>query len=197
MKKLICIYDSKLATKDTHSFMKAIQKGIEDVEFLDVNNPNVDWERYLEYSLAKIIEVLSLRPIQYKYEDRTINCLLYQNLENQGLPLVVEAILRTLGDIEGKEIVVINQSENLGIPLVKELMRRKATVHSFGSKTNVEFEMVDIIPDWIVTATGDETFKLDKEFLRHAKVIDLSNDTNIEDAIRNVNIVEVLKERLK
>ncbi|WP_455257706.1 hypothetical protein [Peptoniphilus asaccharolyticus] len=151
MKKLICIYDSKLATKDTHSFMKAIQKGVEDVEFLDVNNPNIDWISY-ETPFTK---TLALKPMESEYKGKTIsnlqnmalNFLIETSIDNQETPLVVEAILRTLGDVKGKDIVVINQSENLGIPLVAELMRRKATVHSFGSKTNVEFEMVDIIPD--------------------------------------------------
>lgn len=210
MKRLICIYDSKLANDGTYSFMKVIQKGIKDVEFLDVNNPNVDWEWYHDYSLAEIIEVLSLRPIQDKYEDRTINYLLRRNLENEGLPLVAEAILRVLGDVKGKSVVVLNQSMNIGIPLVAELMRKKATVLSVARGNSIKMMEGNIEnfshSDVLITATGNENYKFMEE-LEYSEfttdlIIDLSNDVDedfrkAKKIIRNVNIVEVLKERLK
>lgn len=211
MKRLICIYDSKLADKGTYSFMKAIRGKIKDVEFLDANNPNIDWKYYYKLYIFEGIKALTLRPMVYKDEfSDELAWLIAHDLDKMSKPLVVEAILRELGDIKGKSVVVLNQSENIGIPLVAELMRRKATVLSVAHGNSIKMMEGNIEnfshSDVLITATGNENYKFMEE-LEYSEfttdlIIDLSNDVDedfrkAKKIIRNVNIVEVLKERLK
>lgn len=205
MKELICIYDSKLADKGTHSFMKAIQNSIKGVEFLDVHNPNVDWNRYTVSFCANAIGILALKPIEGTYNNELLDSLIKHSLDKVDSPLVVEAILRVLGDVAGKDIVVINQSENLGIPLVVELMKRKAVITNLPRHKGI-FHMLNILEscEILITATGDNEFKISTKKTDFAMdiAIDLSDD--IEDGyphiyekhIKKVPIIEILKERL-
>lgn len=192
MKELICIYDSKLADKGTYSFIKAIQKEIEDIEVLDVNNPNVNWSRF--FYKFEVIETLAVRPLKSKYGNVEIDYLIECSIDNPENPLVVEAILKCIGDFKGKNFLIINQGEHLGIPLVKELMKLRANIMSVSRNFKPEF-MKGF--DYVVTATGDETFKFDTGIFGNAQIIDLSEDTDEANVIRRVPIIKAIKERLR
>lgn len=52
--------------------------------------------------------------------------------------------------------------------------------------------------DILVSASGDENFKIDESFTKNIPVkVDLSNDLEDENVIRSIPTVKILKERLK
>lgn len=196
MKKLLAIYDSKLSTKDTDSFMKVISKGIEKVEFIDINNPNIDWKKYYQEWYLELTEPLVLKPFD---KNKCINIeylreLIYWDMDKDK-PLVVDAILKTLGNITKKKIVIINQSQALGIPLVTKLVEQKNHVYSITKVNDIKNILNEISNiDVLISATGNKKFKYkcDAEM-----IIDLSSDIESNNKITRVPIIQVIKERLK
>lgn len=195
MKKLLAIYDSKLATKDTESFMKVISKGIKKVEFIDINNPNVDWKKYYQEWYQEHTEPLILTPFD---KNKCINIeylreLIYWDMD-KGNPLVVDAILKTLGNITKKKIVIINQSQAFGVPLVTKLVEQKNHVYSISRVDNIENMLNEISNiDVLISATGNNKFKCS---CNAEIIIDLSDDIESDNKITRVPIVQAIKERL-
>lgn len=115
------------------------------------------------------------------------------------LTITAEAIVRVVGDVKGRTVVIINQSDVLGIPLAKELIERGANVISLNSSYHCIdnlLTMTDV--DILVSASGKYEFKLDRILTRMIDVkVDLSDDLEDPIKITTVPTVEVLKDRLK
>lgn len=186
MDKLRVLYDSKLITKDSELYIKEIEKNIPSCIKTDIAYCN-EFKEQGNYILIK----------PYHKDFKVVGGNNIEFDEN-GLSVTAEAILRVMPeDLKGSRVYIINQSETVGIPLAVALMRKGATVTSMGSKSRVKFELLDAIPDIIISATGDEFFLLDETFTKRALIlIDLSHDLKDKRAWRNVPTVEVLKERL-
>lgn len=115
------------------------------------------------------------------------------------LTITAEAIIRVIGPVDKKTVVIINQSDVLGRPLAKELIERGANVISLNSSypcIDNLLTMTDI--DVLVSASGQGDFEMDRELTRMIDVkIDLSNDLEDPVKITSVPTIEVLKERLE
>lgn len=204
MRKLIAIYDGSIQDKNRDSYIKAILRNIENVVVvdyrnLDNNTPAIDYEND---------KVILLKPCK---DDclLTITVIMFLkhpkcDIEGEitgDLPITTEAILETIPkDLSGKTVAVINQSNSLGKPLLSELADRRANIISLNStidNRSIMKKLQLIQPDILITATGDDDFKLLGHCLKDIKtIIDLSYDTNLSRAIRRVPVIEILKERL-
>lgn len=122
-----------------------------------------------------------------------------EGLGSGKLTITAEAIIRVIGPVEKKTVVIINQSDVLGIPLGKKLIERGANVISLNSSypcIDNLLTMTDI--DVLVSASGQDDFELDRELTRMIDVkIDLSEDLEDPIKITSVPTIEVLKDRLK
>lgn len=194
--RLIVYYDSSRKDAGRDSYLKAISSRIKNVKLVDVENGksytriNVNEDRIL---IIEPIGKLIKRQIQKIFK----NC---PQLDIEGrftgkLTITAEAILRVMEDVEGKEIVIANQSEIIGKPLTIELMRRGANIHSLNSTGNLENIKK---ADWFITASGRKDFAHSRnDVAGFKKIIDLSDDAPTRKTITKIPTIEILKERLK
>lgn len=194
--RLVVYIDSDREDKGRDSYLKAISSKIKDLKIIDVakgktnERININEDRIL---LIEPIGITVKRQIKKLFEKQP-------QLDIEGrftgkLTITAEAILRVMQDVEGKEIIICNQSDIIGKPLALELMHRGANVHSLNSTGNIgNIKKCD----WFITASGKESFKHVKTPLqKFKKIIDLSDDTDYKRSIRRLPTVDVLQDRLR
>lgn len=195
MENLIVVYDKEIKDKDRDSYIKAIKKQIPSAIVASIG----------ELPDCTVSKMLVLKPMNDgDYE--TLKTFLKYNPDHDvegvasgKLTITSEAIIRVIGEVKDKTIVIINQSDVLGIPLAKELIERGANVISLNSSypcIDNLLTMTDV--DILVSASGKYEFKLDSILTRMIDVkVDLSDDLEDPIKITTVPTVEVLKERLE
>lgn len=195
MEDLIVIYDKEKRDRGRDSYIRAIKKQIPGVRVADVAN-------LLEVRRNKLLVLKPMNDGDYETLKTFLKCNPGRDIEGIGsgkLTITAEAIIRVIGPVDKKTVVIINQSDVLGRPLAKELIERGANVISLNSSypcLDNLLTMTDI--DVLVSASGQGEFELDRELTRMIDVkIDLSNDLEDPIKITSVPTIEVLKDRLK
>lgn len=197
MKSFTVIYDKNKEDKGRDSYLRAIKKHIPYAEFIDMSSYKN------QIPGEKLLLVKPLNEFYYKSMIKIMRAF-YPPADVEGvatgrLTITAEAIIRVIGPVDKKTIVIINQSDVLGIPLAKKLIERGANVISINSSypcIDNLLTMTDV--DVLVSASGKYEFKLDRELTRFIDVkVDLSDDLEDPIKITTVPTVEVLKERLE
>lgn len=196
MNNFIVVYDKEIEDKGRDSYIKAIKRQIPDVIIADVSKDGIIQDPY---------KVLFLKPLDENTARNAVGFLeRHPRYDIEGvatgrLTITAEAIIRAIGEVKDKTIVIINQSDVLGIPLAKELIERGANVISLNSSypcIDNLLTMTDV--DILVSASGKNEFKLDRILTRMIDVkVDLSDDLEDPIKITSVPTIEVLKERLE
>ena len=197
MKSFTVVYDKSIEDKGRDSYLRAIKKYIPYAEFIDISNykNNIFGEK-----------LLILKPLNEWFYNVMVNFMrgCYPSVDVEGvatgrLTITAEAIIRVIGPVDKKTVVIINQSNVLGRPLAKELIERGANVISLNSSypcIDNLLTMTDV--DVLVSASGKYEFKLDRILTRMIDVkVDLSDDLEDPIKITSVPTIEVLKERLE
>ncbi|MDU5417003.1 hypothetical protein [Peptoniphilus harei] len=199
MKRLLVIYDKEIQDKGRDSYLRLIKREIPSAEILDLEGLKEN-EQDKEYE--KILILKPMKDEYYKPLTKTFEMIPSLDIEGQftnQLTITAEAIIRVIGPVDKKTVVIINQSDVLGIPLAKELIERGANVISLNSSypcIDNLLTMTDV--DVLVSASGKYEFKLDRILTRMIDVkVDLSDDLEDPIKITTVPTVEVLKERLE
>lgn len=195
MEELIVIYDKEKRDRGRDSYIRAIKKQIPGVRVADVAN-------LPEVRRNKLLVLKPMNDGDYETLKTFLKCNPGRDIEGIGngkLTITAEAIIRVIGPVDKKTVVIINQSDVLGRPLAKELIERGANVISLNSSypcIDNLLTMTDI--DVLVSASGQGDFEMDRELTRMIDVkIDLSNDLEDPIKITSVPTIEVLKDRLK
>lgn len=195
MEELIVIYDKEKRDRGRDSYIRAIKKQIPGVRVADVAN-------LPEVRRNKLLVLKPMNDGDYETLKTFLKCNPGRDIEGIGngkLTITAEAIIRVIGPVDKKTVVIINQSDVLGRPLAKELIERGANVISLNSSypcIDNLLTMTDI--DVLVSASGQGDFEMDRELTRMIDVkIDLSNDLEDPIKITSVPTIEVLKERLE
>ena len=197
MKSFTVIYDKNREDKGRDSYLKAIKKHIPYAEFIDMSSYKN------QIPGEKLLLVKPLNEFYYKSMIKIMRAF-YPPADVEGvatgrLTITAEAIIRVIGPVDKKTVVIINQSDVLGIPLAKELIERGANVISINSSypcIDNLLTMTDV--DVLVSASGKYEFKLDRILTRMIDVkVDLSDDLEDPIKITIVPTVEILKERLE
>lgn len=195
MEELIVIYDKEKRDRGRDSYIKAIKNQIPGVRVADVAN-------LPEVRRNKLLVLKPMNDGDYETLKTFLKCNPGRDIEGIGngkLTITAEAIIRVIGPVDKKTVVIINQSDVLGRPLAKELIERGANVISLNSSypcIDNLLTMTDI--DVLVSASGQGDFEMDRELTRMIDVkIDLSNDLEDPIKITSVPTIEVLKERLE
>lgn len=196
MENFIVVYDKEIEDKGRDSYIKAIKRQIPEAIVADVSKDGIIRDPY---------KVLFLKPLDENTARNAVGFLeRHPRYDIEGvatgrLTITAEAIIRVIGPVDKKTVVIINQSDVLGIPLAKELIERGANVISLNSSypcIDNLLTMTDV--DVLVSASGKHEFKLDRILTRMIDVkVDLSDDLEDPIKITTVPTVEVLKERLK
>ncbi len=196
MNNFIVVYDKEMKDKGRDSYIKAIKREIPDAVIADINKKGCIQDPY---------KVLFLKPLDENTARNAVEFLKrYPRYDIEGvvtgrLTITAEAIIRIIGPAKNKTVVIINQSDVLGIPLAKELIERGANVISLNSSypcIDNLLTMTDV--DVLVSASGKYEYKLDRILTRMIDVkVDLSDDLEDPIKITTVPTVEVLKERLE
>lgn len=195
MEELIVIYDKEKKDRGRDAYIRAIKKQIPGVRVADVANlPEVRRSKLLILKPMNDGDYETLKTFLKYNPGRDI-----EGIGSGKLTITAEAIIRVIGPVDKKTVVIINQSDVLGRPLAKELIERGANVISLNSSypcIDNLLTMTDI--DVLVSASGQGEFELDRELTRMIDVkIDLSNDLEDPIKITSVPTIEVLKDRLK
>lgn len=195
MEELIVIYDKEKRDRGRDSYIRAIKKQIPGARVADVADlPEVRRNKLLVLKPMNDGDYETLKTFLKHNPGRDI-----EGLGSGKLTITAEAIIRAIGPVDKKTVVIINQSDVLGRPLAKELIERGANVISLNSSypcLDNLLTMTDI--DVLVSASGQGEFELDRELTRMIDVkIDLSNDLEDPIKITSVPTIEVLKDRLK
>ena len=196
MKDLLVIYDDEIKDKGRDSYLNAIKREIPSARFFDINENTI---------IENISKVLFLKPLDEKTaknaEKLLKNCPDYdiEGIYTNQLTITAEAILRVIGEVKDKKVVVLNQSDVLGKPLAKELINRGANVFSVNSSFDgIFWAFRYILPDILISASGDEEFTILETFVSKIKtIVDLSDDVECENKITSIPTIEVLKDRLR
>ena len=195
MEELIVIYDKEKSNRGRDSYIRAIKKQIPGVRVADVAN-------LPEVRRNKLLILKPMNDGDYETLKTFLKCNPGRDIEGLGsgkLTITAEAIIRVIGPVDKKTVVIINQSDVLGRPLAKELIERGANVISLNSSypcIDNLLTMTDV--DILVSASGQGDFEMDRELTRMIDVkIDLSNDLEDPIKITSVPTIEVLKDRLK
>lgn len=200
MKDLLVIYDDQIKDKGRDSYLKAIKREIPSARIVNT---------YTLFHTNALVprpdRILILKPI--KDEDFKRSTMLFatnklldvEGIYTDQLTITAEAILRVLGEVENKKVIILNQSDVLGKPLAKELINRGANVFSLNSSFNEIFWAFRyILPDILISASGDENFTILEPFVSNIKtIVDLSDDVETENKITSIPTIEVLKDRLR
>lgn len=196
MNNFIVVYDKEIEDKGRDSYIKAIKKQIPDAIIADVSKDGIIQNPYKVLFLKPLDKNTARNAVEFLKENPRYDI---EGVATERLTITAEAIIRAIGPVKKKTIVIINQSDVLGIPLAKELIERGANVISLNSSypcIDNLLTMTDI--DVLVSASGKYEFKLDRILTRMIDVkIDLSDDLEDPIKITTVPTVEVLKERLE
>lgn len=199
MNSLLVLYDKSIEDKGRDSYLKGILKNIPDVKVRDVSLGQdghvFDRDKVLILNPMKESTYLSFRHKLWKYyPEKDI-----EGAHTEDLTITAEAIIRSIGEVRNKTVVIINQSEVLGESLAIELIVMGANVISLNSSyKSLENLLAFTDIDVLVSASGNDEFKIDESFTKNIPVkVDLSNDLEDEDVIRSIPTVKILKERLK
>lgn len=212
------LYSSSMADAGTISYLKAIENKIGNVEKIDLDGKGKQELIILLEGLFRegnVRKTLALQPLK-NYQTELVN--LYLNLNKMydiegavdysdlRITMTAEAIINELGEVEGRNVVIVNRSDLLGKPLALKLMKMGATVTVAHSKTDKQYLNNKLSESDIVVIAIKHNERLLSEQSEQAKyqlwyknktvVVDLSNSTSYKKAIRHVKTVEVLKERL-
>lgn len=197
MKKLLVIYDKEMQDKGRDSYLKLIKREISSAKICDKQELKGDKEKFEKLLILKPMKDEYYKPFTRAFKNKP-SIDIEGQFTNQ-LTITAEAIIRVIGPVKNKTIVIINQSDVLGIPLAKELIERGANVISLNSSypcIDNLLTMTDV--DVLVSASGKYEFKLDRILTRMIDVkVDLSDDLEDPIKITTVPTVEVLKERLE
>ena len=195
MEELIVIYDKEKRDRGRDAYIRAIKKQIPGVRVADVAS-------LPEVRRNKLLILKPMNDGDYETLKTFLKCNPGRDIEGIGsgkLTITAEAIIRVIGPVDKKTVVIINQSDVLGRFLAKELIERGANVISLNSSypcIDNLLTMTDI--DVLVSASGQGDFEMDRELTRMIDVkIDLSNDLEDPIKITSVPTIEVLKERLE
>lgn len=194
MKKLTVIYDEKINDKYRNQYLNLIKKQIKNVEIIDFRKIN---------NLKDFEKVLILEPINLKFKNKIKEEIKNKDIEGSytdKLTITAEAIIEVLPkDLTNKTVIIINQSDVLGKPLAKELINLGANVFSLNSSFDeILITLYHLTPDILISASGNNNFKISNYFLKNIKtIVDLSNDIDFKNTITSIPTIEVLKKRLK
>lgn len=199
MKSLLVLYDKSIEDKGRDLYLKGIQKNIPDAKIVDVSlgpdGHSFDRDKVLILNPMKESTYLYFGHRLWKYyPEKDI-----EGAHTEDLTITAEAIIRSIGPVRGKTVVIINQSEVLGVSLAIELINMGANVISLNSSYKCTEKLLGLTDiDILVSASGDENFKIDESFTKNIPVkVDLSNDLEDENVTRSIPTVKILKERLK
>lgn len=199
MKSLLVFYDKSIEDKGRDSYLNGIQKNIPEAKIVDVSlGPDgyiLDRDKVLILNPMKESTYLYFRHKLWKYyPEKDI-----EGAHTEDLTITAEAIIRSIGPVRGKTVVIINQSEVLGVSLAIELINMEANVISLNSSYKCTEKLLGLTDiDILVSASGDENFKIDESFTKNIPVkVDLSNDLEDENVTRSIPTLKILKERLK
>lgn len=211
MKKLIILHDAEKA-KDENSYMyvKQMCKEIEEFELINLSKieeyPLLEHLREANREKHKIIVVYP-----YSHHRAMIDNYLKSHPEldlelavNGGMTPTAEAIIEKLPkiqDLRDKTILIINKSPRVGKPLNNYLLSKGLNTLCVGKESDY-FKIIGMIyfyePQIIITATGDNNFKIPPKVCEIPKmIIDLSEDCKTENKITHINTIKKIKERLK
>ena len=196
MGKFIVVYDKEMEDKGRDSYIRAIKRQISDAVIADINKKGFIQDPY---------KVLFLKPLDENTARNAVEFLKeYPSYDIEGvatgrITITAEAIIRAIGPVDKKTVVILNQSDVLGRPLAKELIDLGANVISLNSSYHCIdnlLTMTDV--DILVSASGKYEFKLDRILTRMIDVkVDLSDDLEDPIKITSIPTIEVLKDRLK
>lgn len=195
MRKLIVIYDEQEKDESRDSYIKGIKKQIPDAIISPIGDM-VD---------GTYDKCLVLKPMDQEIYDNFSEFLKnnpifdIEGIHTGDLTITAEAILKSIGKVENKTVIIINQSNILGKPLAKELIERRANVISLNSSyEDIENLIIFTKVDILITATNNYNFKIDRYVTKDIETkIDLSDDLDAGDKITHLPTVQVLKERLQ
>ena len=196
MEKLIVIYDKEINDKGRDSYIKAIKRQIPNAIIADVSKYGIIQDPY---------KVLFLKPLDGNTARNAVGFLeRHPRYDIEGvatgrLTITAEAIIRVIGPVDKKTVVIINQSDVLGRPLAKELIERGTNVISLNSSypcIDNLLTMTDV--DVLVSASNNSDFTIDRFLTKDIKIkIDLSEDLDDPNKITRVPTIDVLKDRLE
>lgn len=197
---LLVFYDSDFKDKGRDSYLKAISSKIPDAKLVDT----CKGKKFDQQVYAARDRFLILEPFDEGIKSKLVTIFEdYPQLDIEGvytdkLTVTAEAILKVLGPVKNKTVVIINQSNLVGKPLAKELIDLGANVISLNSSYSCLdnlLTMTDI--DILVSASGKYEFKINRELTRFIDVkVDLSDDLEDPVKITSIPTVKVLKDRL-
>lgn len=195
MRKLIVIYDEQEKDEGRDSYIKGIKKQIPDATISPLG-------AMVEGAYDKC---LVLKPMDQEIYDNFSEFLKnnsrfdIEGIHTGDLSITAEAILKTIGKVENKTVIIINQSNILGKPLAKELIERGANCISLNSSyEDIENLIIFTKVDILITATNNYNFKIDRYVTKDIETkIDLSDDLDTGDKIKHLPTIEVLKKRLQ
>lgn len=194
---MLVIIDKEVKDKYRNQYLNLIKKEIDDIEV-------ADFREFITLNLKNYKSILVLEPIDKNFKSQMKDFFtIYPEKDIEGsytkkLTITAESILSVLPiNLKPKTIVIINQSEILGKPLAKELIDRGANVISLNSKCVVTHEILKTRPDILITATGNDNFKLKSNLTKTINlIVDLSDDCEEKNKISSVPTINVLKNRL-
>ena len=195
MRKLIVIYDEQEKDESRDSYIKGIKKQIPDSVISPLG-------AMIEGAYDKCLVLKPMNPEIYdNFSEFLKNNSRFdiEGIHTGGLTITAEAILKSIGKVENKTVMIINQSKILGKPLAKELIERGANVLSLNSSyEDIENLIIFTKVDILITATNNYNFKIDRYVTKDIETkIDLSDDLDAGDKIAHLPTVQVLKERLQ
>lgn len=195
MKKLIVIYDEQEKDESRDRYIKGIKKQIPDAIISPVGD-------MVEGAYDKCLVLKPMDPEIYdNFSEFLKNNSRFdiEGIHTGDLSITAEAILKTIGKVENKTVMIINQSNILGKPLAKELIERGANCISLNSSyEDIENLIIFTKVDILITATNNYNFKIDRYVTKDIEIkIDLSDDLDAGDKIKHLPTIEVLKKRLQ
>lgn len=197
MKRLLVIYDKEIQDKGRDSYLKLIKREIPSAKICDKQELKGDKEKFEKLLILKPMKGEYYKPFTRAFENKP-SIDIEGQFTNQ-LTITAESIIRVIGPVDKKTVVIINQSDVLGIPLAKELIERGANVISLNSSypcIDNLLTMTDV--DVLVSASNNNDFTIDRFLTKDIKIkIDLSDDLDDPNKITRVPTIDVLKDRLE
>lgn len=162
LKDLITYFNNDLET-NSYFIQLPLPYGITEKDFSYLINPKKDCDAFSYQNLGKL----------YKGEDSLVSCT------PQGIMNIFDYYNINL---ESKDVVIINRSQIVGIPLIKLMMDRNATVTVCHSRTK-ELKEKCKRADIIVTAVGKANFLTEDYINPNSIVIDVSMNRDSDNKL--------------
>lgn len=189
--QLIVLYDPSIKDKNRDLYIRHIKKEIPESVVLPIQEFDEEVFRGFVIALEPMSDSTKVKKHFELFPESDIE---YFNEGSFTLSVTAKAIENAMRDVKkGDRVAIFNQSKTLGAPLACILINKNIEVHSFNSKSKVEdYSQYD----YIITATGKDDFKIPADKLSKVQtIIDLSNDVDVDWAIRSVPTVKTLKNR--